>query len=173
MAGDGAPDFDLEGIDGARHSLSSYSGYDALLVVFMCNHCPFVKAKVEAMKEIHGRFKDRVAVVGINSNDAARYPDDSFESMKSVAAEKGISFDYLVDGTQDVARRYGASCTPDPFLFDGDRKLVFHGRIDDAANPDDAATEKTMVNNIAALLDGRGIEKDFDPSVGCSIKWKE
>ena len=172
-AGDAAPGFDLPGIDGRRHSLQSYSGRDALLVVFMCNHCPYVKAKIDAIKEIHERFGDRVAVVGINSNDASRYPDDSYENMKAVAAERGIGFDYLVDETQDVARRYGATCTPDPFLFDSARRLAFHGRIDDAMNPDAAATEKTMISNIEALLAGRRIEKDFDPSIGCSIKWKD
>lgn len=171
-AGDAAPGFDLPGIDGRRHSLQGYSGRDALLVVFMCNHCPYVKAKIDAIREIHERFGDRVAVVGINSNDASRYPDDSYENMKAVAAERGIEFDYLVDETQDVARRYGATCTPDPFLFDSARRLAFHGRIDDAMSPDAAATEKTMIDNIEALLEGRSIEKDFDPSIGCSIKWK-
>ena len=172
-AGDAAPDFDLLGIDGERHALSGYGGREALLVVFMCNHCPYVKAKIDAIKEVHERFGDRIAVVGINSNDASRYPDDSYDSMKAMAAERGIKFDYLVDETQDVARRYGAVCTPDPFLFDSSGRLAFHGRIDDAAGPDATATEKIMVNNVEALLAGRRIEKDFDPSIGCSIKWKE
>lgn len=172
-AGDAAPDFDLLGIDGKRHALSGYAGRGALLVVFMCNHCPYVKAKIDAIREIHERFGERIAVVGINSNDASRYPDDSYDNMKAVAAERGIKFDYLVDDTQDVARRYGAVCTPDPFLFDSGGRLAFHGRIDDAMSPEAAATEKTMIDNIEALLGGRRIEKDFDPSVGCSIKWKE
>lgn len=172
-AGDAAPGFDLLGIDGRNHSLQGYLGHDALLVVFMCNHCPYVKAKIDAIKEVHDRFGDRIAVVGINSNDAARYPDDSYENMKAVAAERGIKFDYLVDETQDVARRYGAVCTPDPFLFDSAGRLVFHGRIDDAMSPESTATEKTMINNIETLLAGRHIEKNFDPSIGCSIKWKE
>lgn len=172
-AGDAAPEFDLLGVDGRSHSLQSYSGHDALLVVFMCNHCPYVKAKIDAIKEVHERFAGRVAVVGINSNDAARYPDDSYENMKAVAAERGIKFDYLVDETQDIARQYGAVCTPDPFLFDSKGRLVFHGRIDDAMSPGATVAEKTMISNIEALLAGRSIEKDFDPSVGCSIKWKE
>lgn len=172
-AGDAAPDFDLLGIDGKRHSRAGYAGRDALLVVFMCNHCPYVKAKIDAIKEVYERFGDRIAVVGINSNDASRYPDDSYDNMKAVAAERGIEFDYLVDDTQDVARRYGAVCTPDPFLFDSVGRLAFHGRIDDAMSPEAVATEKTMIDNIEALLGGRRIEKDFDPSIGCSIKWKE
>jgi len=171
--GDQAPDFDLIGIDDKTHSLENYKDYDALLIIFICNHCPYVKAKVEAIKEIHDKFKDTVALVGINSNDTINYPDDSFENMKKIAEEKGIKFDYLVDDSQEIAKKYGAICTPDPFLFDKERKLVFHGRIDNAMNPDDTATEKTMIINIEKQLAGKKIEKDFDPSIGCSIKWKE
>jgi peroxiredoxin len=170
--GDSAPEFNLLGIDDQKHSLGSYQKYKGLLVIFMCNHCPYVKAKIDAIKELHAKFNNDIAIVGINSNDAISYPDDSFESMKKIASEKGIEFDYLVDDTQEVARRYGAVCTPDPFLFDEQRKLIFHGRIDNAMNPDDTATEKTMINNIKKFLDGDKIEKDFDPSIGCSIKWK-
>ncbi|MEM4253345.1 MAG: thioredoxin family protein [Candidatus Nitrosotenuis sp.] len=170
--GDSAPDFELLGIDDKKHSLASYKNYDALLVIFMCNHCPYVKAKVDAINEIQNKFADRVAVVGINSNDSIAYPDDSFDNMKKFAAEKGIKFSYLVDDTQQVAKRYGAVCTPDPFLFDKNRKLVFHGRIDNAMKPEDKATEKTMILNIEKLLAGNQIAKDFDPSIGCSIKWK-
>lgn len=170
--GDKAPDFELLGIDDKKHSLASYSSYDAVLVIFMCNHCPYVKAKVEAINEVQSKFKGRVAVIGINSNDSVAYPDDSFESMKSFAKEKKIIFSYLVDETQQVARKYGAVCTPDPFLFDKERRLVFHGRIDNAMKPEDKATEKTMITNIEKLLSGQSIAKDFDPSIGCSIKWK-
>ncbi len=171
--GDQAPDFELTGIDDKKHSLNDYKDSEGLLVIFMCNHCPYVKAKIEAIKEIHEKFGDKIAIVGINSNDAVKYPDDSFESMKNIAAEKGMKFEYLVDETQEIAKKYGAMCTPDPFLFDKDYKLVFHGRIDNAMKPEDMATEKTMINNITKLLDGQSIEKDFDPSIGCSIKWKE
>ena len=172
-AGSKAPDFNLLGVDGKRHSLSDYKNYDGLLVIFICNHCPYVKAKVGAIKELYEKFKGKVAVVGINSNDPTNYPDDSFENMKIIASEKGLKFDYLVDETQEVAKRYGAVCTPDPFLFDKERKLIFHGRIDNAMNPEDVATEKTMIKNIEKFLSGQKIEKDFDPSIGCSIKWKE
>jgi len=115
----------------------------------------------------------KIALVGINSNDPADYPEDSFENMKKIASEKGIKYEYLVDETQEIAKKYGAICTPDPFLFDKDRKLIFHGRIDNAMNPDDTATEKTMIINLERFLAGEKIEKDFDPSIGCSIKWKE
>jgi peroxiredoxin len=171
--GDQAPNFELMGIDDKKHSLNDYKSYDALLVLFICNHCPYVKAKIEAIREIHEKFKDRVALVGINSNDPTNYPDDSFENMKKIAKEKGIKFDYLVDDTQEIAKKYGATCTPDPFLFNKQRKLVFHGRIDNAMRPEDTPTVKTMINNIKKLLAGEKIEKDFDPSIGCSIKWKE
>ncbi len=171
--GDSAPNFELLGIDDKKYSLEDYKDYQGMLVIFMCNHCPYVKAKIEAIKEVHQKFKDKIAVIGINSNDAISYPDDSFESMKKIAQEKDIKFDYLVDETQEIAQKYGAICTPDPFLFDKDMKLIFHGRIDNAMNPEDTATEKTMINNIEKYLSDEKIEKDFEPSIGCSIKWKE
>ena len=171
--GDNAPDFSLKGIDDQIHSLESYTGSKGLLVIFMCNHCPYVKAKIDAIKQIHEKFNEDIAVVGINSNDSIEYPDDSFENMKKTADEKCMKFDYLVDDKQDVAKIYGAVCTPDPFLFDEDRKLIFHGRIDNAMNPDAIATENTMQDNLKKFLAGEKIEKDFDPSIGCSIKWKE
>ena len=170
--GDTAPDFSLMGIDDKMHSLESYVGSKGLLVIFICNHCPYVKAKIDAIKQIHEKFKESIALVGINSNDSTEYPDDSFENMKKIADEKDMKFDYLVDEKQYVAKKYGAICTPDPFLFDQNRKLVFHGRIDNAMNPDDTATENTMQKNIEKYLAGEKIEKDFDPSIGCSIKWK-
>jgi len=171
--GDVAPDFELLGIDDKHHSLNDYKQFKGLLVIFMCNHCPYVKAKVEAIKEVHAKFKEQIALIGINSNDSIKYPDDSFESMKSISKVKNIEFDYLVDETQEIAKKYGAVCTPDPFLFDSERKLIFHGRIDDAMNPDATATQKVMIENIEKFLNGEKIEKDFDPSIGCSIKWKE
>ncbi len=170
---DHAPNFKLLGIDGKKHSLNDYKDYECLLVIFMCNHCPYVKAKIKAINEVHEKFKDKIAVVGINSNDPINYPDDSFENMKIIAKEKGIKFDYLVDETQEIAQKYGAICTPDPFLFDKEKRLIFHGRIDNAMKPEDTATEKTMINNIEKFLLGEKIKKDFDPSIGCSIKWKE
>lgn len=170
--GDKAPEFNLLGIDDKKHTISEYNQKPAMLVIFMCNHCPYVQAKIDAMKEIYEKFKDKIAMIGINSNDPTNYPDDSFDNMKKFAKEKGISFTYLVDETQEIAKKYGAVCTPDPFLFDKERKLVFHGRIDNAMKPEDKPTEKTMIVNIEKLLSGNKIEKDFDPSMGCSIKWK-
>src|SRR3990172_9346007 len=88
----------------------------------------YVTTKIKAIKEVHEKFKDKIAVIGINSNDPINYPDDSFENMKKVEKEKGIKFDYLVDETQEIAQKYGAICTPDPFLFDKEKRLIFHGR---------------------------------------------
>ena len=169
--GDKAPDFNLLGIDNKKHSLAEFTNHP-LLVIFMCNHCPYVQAKVVAMNEIYDKFKGEIAMIGINSNDPTNYPDDSFENMKNFVKEKNIKFYYLVDETQEIAKKYGAVCTPDPFLFDKEFRLVFHGRIDNAMKPEDKATEKTMILNIEKLLSGNKIEKDFDPSMGCSIKWK-
>jgi len=170
--GEKAKDFNLLSTEKEKISLDMAKGDNGTLVMFICNHCPYVKAKIDAIKQIHEKFKESVALVGINSNDSTEYPDDSFENMKKIADEKGMKFDYLVDEKQDVAKKYGAICTPDPFLFDQNRKLVFHGRIDNAMNPDDTATESTMQKNIEKYLAGEKIEKDFDPSIGCSIKWK-
>ena len=100
-------------------------------------------------------------------------PEDSFEGMQQMAKENNINFIYLRDEHQTVAKEYGAQCTPDPFLFNAQKQLVFHGKIDNAMKPDDTATEKTMINNMQKLLSGEKIENDFDPSIGCSIKWKE
>lgn len=170
--GDMAPDFNLLGIDDKKHSLLEYKNHKAKLIIFMCNHCPYVQAKVDAMNEIYEKFKGKIAMIGINSNDATKYPDDSFDSMKVFAKEKGLEFTYLVDETQEIAKKYGAVCTPDPFLFDSEGRLVFHGRIDNAMKPEDKPTEKTMILNIEKVLSEKKIEKDFDPSMGCSIKWK-
>ena len=170
--GDSAPEFNLKGIDDNMHSLSDYSK-KGLLIIFMCNHCPYVKAKIDAIKELHDKFKDHISIVGINSNDSIKYPDDNFDSMKVVVKQKGLKIDYLVDETQEIAKKYGAMCTPDPFLFNSQKELVFHGKIDNAMKPDDVATEKTMIVNMKKLISGEKIDKDFDPSIGCSIKWKE
>ena len=170
--GQKAPDFELLGVDGRMHNRSEYESREGLLVVFMCNHCPYVQAKTDALNEIYQAYGGRIGMVGINSNDAASYPEDSYDNMKKMAAEKGYGFDYVVDGTQEVARAYGAMCTPDPFLFDADHRLVFHGRLDDGHGPDGRVTTKTMLDNIGTMLDGGSIRNDFDPSVGCSIKWK-
>ena len=144
-SGDIAPDFELLGIDDKKHSLNDYGNYKGVLIIFMCNHCPYVKAKVDALNELYQKFGSEIAIIGINSNDSTDYPEDSFDAMKQTAKEKGFGFDYLVDETQEIAKKYGAMCTPDPFLFNSQKQLVFHGRIDNAMKADDGTTEQTMI----------------------------
>ena len=168
--GDKAPDFALEGVDGKRYSLADFAGKQGLLVVFMCNHCPYVQAKLPAIIDLHEKFGARVSFVGMNSNDP-EYPGEGMENMKRFAKERGIAFPYVFDETQEVAKAYGATCTPDPFLFDKEQKLVFHGRIDDALEPGDEPTEHTMEIKMQQLLNGEEIPDEFKPSMGCSIKW--
>jgi len=164
-----APDFKLIGVDDKTYSLKDFAKR-FLLVVFMCNHCPYVKAKINALKELQYKFMGVLQIVGINSNNPS-YPEEGFENMKIFTKEWGLNFPYLFDKTQEVARTYGATCTPDPFLFDSERKIVFHGRINDAMSPDSPVTRNIMEENIKTLLSGKKLEKDFDPSIGCSIKW--
>jgi peroxiredoxin len=167
-----APDFFLKGTDGAVYSLASFSSSKLLLVVFICNHCPYVKARVHDLVALQSKFaKPDLQVIAINSNDPS-YQDEGFENMKRFGKEYGLNFPYLFDDTQTTARSYGAVCTPDPFLFNSERKLVFHGKINDAMEPDMTPKVQTMEENIKKVLRGQDLEKDFDPSVGCSIKWK-
>lgn len=170
QTGQKAPDFSLKGVDGKKHSLQNFNA-KALLLVFMCNHCPYVHARLGDIIALQEKFKDSLQVVGINSNDP-NYEGEGFENMVRFAKEQKINFPYLFDETQNVARAYGAVCTPDPFLFDTGKKLVFHGRINDAMEPEQKPRTQVMEINVRKLLNGEKIEKTFDPSIGCSIKWK-
>jgi peroxiredoxin len=164
-----AIDFNLLGVDGRYYTLKDFKK-DLLLIIFMANHCPYVRARMNDINELYERFKDRVDIVGINSNDP-KYEGEGYENMKLFAKEFNIKFPYLFDEKQEVAKAYGAVCTPDPFLFDKDRRLVYHGRINDAMSPDAKPTINIMAINIEKILKGERIDKWFDPSVGCSIKW--
>ncbi len=167
-----APAFSLPGTDGKTHSLHEFKGCKALLIVFMCNHCPYVKPKMAELLRIQKDYSSKgLAVVGISSNDVATHPDDSFENMKKVAKEKGFNFPYLYDESQNVAKAYGATCTPDPFLFDSNFKLIFHSRIDDTHGAD-PATKHEMHNAIGEFLSQGEITLKEKPSMGCNIKWK-
>jgi thiol-disulfide isomerase/thioredoxin len=143
--------------------------------VFTCNHCPYAKAKFEELNYLAGEYDD-LAVVGINANDAAEYPDDSFERMQELVDDGTIDYDaYLHDESQDVSAAYGAVCTPDPFLFareDGAFRLAYHGRIDDALNPDDEPSDYEMREYVETILTGDSVDAEDKPSRGCSIKWK-
>lgn len=180
--GDGAPEFDLLGVDEERYSLADFRSYGALLVVFTCNHCPYAQAKMDTLNAIASDY-DEVAVVGINSNDATEYPEDSFDRMRDLVAEGVVAYDaYLRDESQDIAREYGAVCTPDPFLFangDGTFRLAYHGRLDDATNPDEEPSDEPGFEIravIDAVLAGESVDEkeewEFRPARGCSIKWK-
>ncbi|MFL6308874.1 MAG: thioredoxin family protein [Nitrososphaera sp.] len=167
-----APDFTLKGVDNMMHSLRDYNS-KATLVVFICNHCPYVMARIGDIVALQSKFNvSELQVIGINSNDP-NYKDEGFDNMRIFADEYNLNFPYLIDETQGVARAYGAVCTPDPFLLDADHRLVFHGKINDALEPDARPTVPVMENNIRKLLREEKIEKDFDPSIGCSIKWKD
>jgi peroxiredoxin len=172
--GDAAPDFDLTGVDGETYSLSSFDA-DALLVVFTCNHCPYAKAKFDLLNDLAA--DPEVAVVGINPNDAEAYPEDSMEQMRAYVDDGRIAYDaYLRDETGDVARAYGAVCTPDPFLFarEGDTyRLAYHGRLDDALDPEAEASEFYVREAVDAVLAGESVDLDPGPSRGCSIKWPD
>ena len=173
--GDVAPDFELTGTDGETYTLSSFEDSDALLLVFTCNHCPYAVAKFDLLNELATEY-DEVAVVGINPNDAEEYPEDSFEKMQEYVEDGKIAYDaYLRDEVQDVTAAYGAECTPDPFLFanvDGGFQLVYQGRLDDALNPDDEPSRFHIREAIDAVLAGEDVDLEWQPSRGCSIKWK-
>jgi len=173
--GDAAPTFELPGTDGETYALEDFADNEALLVVFTCNHCPYAKAKFDLLNGYADRYDD-VAVVGINPNDAEEYPDDSFDRMRELVEVGTIAYDaYLRDESQEVAAAYGAVCTPDPFLFrreDGEFRLAYHGRLDDALNPDDEPTQFDVEEAIDAVLAGESVDDEFKPSRGCTIKWK-
>jgi peroxiredoxin len=173
--GDEAPAFELPGTDGETYTLASFADHEALLVVFTCNHCPYAKAKFDELNRLAAAY-DELAVVGINPNDAEEYPEDDFETMQAYVADGRVAYDaYLHDENQDVAAAYGAVCTPDPFLFVNDRgtfRLAYHGRLDDALNPDDEPTEREMQGHVETVLAGETVETEMRPSRGCSIKWK-
>ncbi len=175
--GDRAPEFELRGTDERTYSLGDFDDYDALLVVFMCNHCPYVQAKFETMNDLAADY-DALAVVGINPNDAEEYPEDSFGKMVEYVDRGEIDITaYLRDEDAAVARSYGAVCTPDPFLFRNDDdvfRLAYHGRFDDAMNPDDEPTGEPgeeMRDAVDSIMAGETPEVTFEPSRGCSIKW--
>jgi peroxiredoxin len=174
--GEVTPDFELPGTDGETYALEDFAGHEAVLLVFTCNHCPYAKAKFDELNRLADGYDD-LAVVGINPNDAGEYPEDSFERMRELVDDGTIAYDaYLRDESQDVARAYGATCTPDPFLLDneGDEfRLAYHGRLDDALNPEDEPTEREMKAIVDRLLAGEEIDDEFRPSRGCSIKWKD
>ncbi len=157
-----APQFDLPGVDGKRHSPASARGDRGLVVMFICNHCPYVKRVIDGIvRDCKALAPLGIGSIAVMSNDPSDYPEDSFDNMKRAAREKGFPFPYVIDETQDVARTYGTVCTPEFFGFDGALELKYHGRYDGLLE---------AMKQIAAT--GKG-PKEQIPSVGCSIKWKK
>lgn len=172
--GTSAPDFSLMNVDGQVVSLSDFKGAPALLVVFMCNHCPYVIHIADHLAQLAQEYASRgVAVVGINSNDVANYPADSPEQMVAEAENRGYVFPYLYDETQQVAQSYHAACTPDFFLFDANQKLVYRGQFD-SSRPDSGipVTGEDLRAALDAVLEGKAPPEQQTPSLGCNIKWK-
>ena len=171
--GDKAPDFRLPGTDGKAYSLNDFKARKVLAIIFMCNHCPYVKGSLERIKQLQSDFGIKgLQVVGINSNDQVNYPDDSFEKMIEMSKEKKLNFVYLRDEDQSAANAYGAQCTPECFVFDGERKLRYHGRIDDNYKDEKAVKVEDLRNAVDALLHKRKVSFELTPAVGCSIKWR-
>ena len=170
-----APDFSLPDTEGNIISNNDFKNAPALLVIFMCNHCPFVKHVLKAMVDLVKEYQEKgVAVVGINSNDVASFPEDSPEMMAKIAQEEGFTFPYLYDETQEVAKAYRAACTPDFFLFDKQRRLVYRGQMDDSRPGNDIPiTGADLRAALDAVLAGKQISNEQKPSMGCNIKWKE
>jgi peroxiredoxin len=169
-----APDFRLPDVCGKTFSLADSDGASALLVIFMCNHCPYVKHVREGLAKLARDYRPRgVAVVGINSNDVANYPADSPAKMAAEAASAGYIFPYLYDETQAVAQAYRAACTPDLYLFDKDQRLVYRGQFDDSRPGNGVpVTGRDVRAALEAVLAGKPVSPIQKPSIGCNIKWK-
>jgi peroxiredoxin len=167
-----APTFDLPGVDGERHTLDDYADKPALALVWSCNHCPYVQAWEGRMIELQREFGDRgFQLVAVSSNDAESHPEDSFEEMRKRASARGFPFDYLYDEPQAVARELGAERTPEVFLYDRERRLVYHGAIDD--NRDEGAVRQQYLRDaLDAVLSAEDPALAETPPVGCTVKWK-
>ncbi len=172
--GTAAPDFHLPDTQGRIVSPADFRSAPAFLVVFMCNHCPYVKWIRHGLAQLGREYQPKgVAMVGINANDAANYPADSPSQMRAEVKSAGYTFPYLYDETQTVAKAYRAACTPDIFLFDGGQKLVYRGQFDES-RPDQRApvTGRDLRAALDAVLGGKSVAKDQKPGIGCNIKWK-
>jgi peroxiredoxin len=167
-----APSFDLPGVDGRNHSLDDYADADVLVLIQSCNHCPYVQAWEGRMKQIQSDYADRgVRLVAVSSNDADAYPEDSLDEMTKRAGSQGFNFDYLYDEPQDVARALGSERTPEVFVFDRERRLRYHGAIDDSRD-EDTAMRPYLREALDAVLAGKEPPETETPPVGCTVKWR-
>lgn len=168
-----APDFSLCGVDGKSYSLNSFANARLLVVVFSCNHCPFVVGSEERIKAFYRDYSFRgLAMIAINANETEHHPGDSFESMVARAKEKGFEFPYVRDDVQDVARAYGALRTPHFFVFDQARKLRYTGRMDDNPRQGGQETTHELRDAVEALLGGNQVKVQKTNPIGCNVKWK-
>jgi peroxiredoxin len=169
-----APNFELPDSEGRKVKLDDFQGAPALLVAFISNHCPYVQHIRAGFASLVRDFQARgVAVVAIGSNDATEYPDDSPEAIREEVARVGYTMPYLHDESQEVAKAYRAACTPDFFLFDSERKLVYRGQMDGARKFNDVPVDGVDLRSaLDAVLEGRPVASEQKPSLGCNIKWK-
>ena len=169
-----AAQFDLPGIDGRRHRLDTTRGPKGLLVMFICNHCPYVRAVADKLvRDTADLASLGIGSIAIMSNDAVTYPEDSFDNMKRFAAQYGFPFPYVVDESQDVARAYDAVCTPDFFGFDRDLTLAYRGRLDSSGRSPNPDARRELYEAMAQVARTGRAPLDQHPSIGCSIKWRE
>lgn len=175
LIGKYAPDFELPGVDGNVHHLTRYlQEYRAVCVIFMCNHCPYVKLYLERLKQIQADFEAQgCTLIGINANDASKFPEDSFDNMKLFAEERQLNFPYLWDATQDVARCFRASRTPEAFLIDSTGVLRYIGAVDDNANDPAAVQTAYLREAMTQLLNGEAVTHAAFEAIGCSVKWRD
>lgn len=172
--GDSAPDFSLNGIDGKTSSLDSFNNKKLLLVIFSCNHCPYVQAYEKRIISLQNDYSEKgLQIVAINSNDPSRYPEDSFDEMAKRAAQIGFNFPYLQDESQEIAHAFGASHTPELFLFNEQRKLVYIGKIDDNWQEPEKVRSSYLRNAIDEILAAKDVSVPETFAVGCTIKWKD
>ncbi len=166
------PRFELTGIDNKIYTESSFEDKRGLIIIFSCNHCPYVQAYEKRIINLQEKFKNDLQIIAINSNDDVKYPEDSFEQMLLRSNKIGFNFPYLYDKTQEAAKSFDATHTPEVFLFDNSRELVFHGKIDDNWQDENCVKNKYLENAIIELLDGLEISVPETFTIGCTIKWK-
>lgn len=167
------PEFNLPGTDGNMYSSDSFSNKEILIVIFSCNHCPYVQAYEQRIIELQNEFNENsVQIVAISSNDAVKYSEDSFDEMKKRAVEKEFNFPYLYDEDQKIAKLFGATHTPQVFLFNNERQLKYEGKIDDNWQEPEKVQNKYLRDAIIEVLEGKDVSVPETFSIGCTIKWK-